>query len=101
MQTMADEWIEEGKRSGRQEGQREERQEGRQRQRTMVLRILQRRFQPNDAGLQDVAHQLTQITDEETLVELVDMALEVIMLSDFRMRLQELLGEAATETQIA
>lgn len=97
MQTMAEEWIEEGKRIGLQEGRLEERQHGRERQRTMVLRVLQRRFQPNDESLQGVAHQLAQITDEDTLIELVDIALEVIMLSDFHIRLQKLLVEMTTE----
>jgi hypothetical protein len=95
MQTMAEEWIEEGKRIGLQE----ERQYGRERQRTMILRVLQRRFQPKEESLQSVVHQLAQITDEETLIDLVDIAMEVIMLSDFRMRLQELLAEAATEAK--
>ncbi|MCE7982020.1 MAG: Rpn family recombination-promoting nuclease/putative transposase [Caldilinea sp. CFX5] len=83
MQTMAEEWIEEGKRFGRQEGRQES-------QRTTILRILQRRFQASEESLQGLAQQLTQISDEDVLYQLVDLALEVIVLPDFQTRLQGL-----------
>ncbi|MEZ4727942.1 MAG: Rpn family recombination-promoting nuclease/putative transposase [Caldilineaceae bacterium] len=80
MQTMADEWIEEGKQIG---------------QRTMILRILQRRFYQSEESLQGLAQQLAQITDDRLLIQLADLALEVMVLPDFRTRLQGLLTESA------
>jgi len=93
MQTMAEEWIEEGKRIGLQEGRQEGRQEG---QRAMIIRILQRRFQPNEESLQSLAQQLAQIADERVLLQLVDLSLEVIVLPDFRTKLQGLLAGSST-----
>jgi len=95
MQTMAEEWIEEGKQIGLQEGRKEGRQEGRQEgQRAMILHILQRRFQPNEEGVQSLTQQLAQIADERVLIQLVDLALEVIGLPEFHTKLQGLLPKA-------
>ncbi|MFN8488243.1 MAG: Rpn family recombination-promoting nuclease/putative transposase [Caldilineaceae bacterium] len=97
MQTMADEWIEEGKAIGLKEGREEGRKEGlkegeiqgrTQTRREMILRLLQRRFPPNAALLQQIEHHLAQINDENALNQLVDIALEVIVLSDFVTRVQ-------------
>lgn len=84
MQTMAEEWIEEGKQIGL--------QEGRQNQRTMILRVLQKRFQPTEEVQRDLAQQLAKISDDKILLHLVDLALEVMLLPDFRARLQGLLA---------
>ncbi len=93
MQTMAEEWIEEGKRIGLQEGRQEGQQEG---QRAVILRILQRRFQPNEESLQSLAQQLAQIADERVLLQLVDLSLEVMALPDFAAKLQGLLAGLAS-----
>lgn len=84
MQTMAEEWIEEGKQIGL--------QEGRQNQRIMILRVLQKRFQPAEEIQRDLAQQLAKISDDKILLHLVDLALEVMILPDFRARLQGLLA---------
>ena len=92
MQTMAEEWIEEGKQIGLQEGRKEGRKEGRQEgQRAMILHILQRRFQPTEESVQSLAHQLAQIADEGVLLQLVDLALEVSRLPDFHAKFHGLL----------
>lgn len=84
MQTMAEEWIEEGKQIGL--------QEGRQNQRTIILRVLQKRFQPTEEIQRDLAQQLAKISDDKILLHLVDLALEVMILPDFRARLHGLLA---------
>lgn len=91
MQTMAEEWIEEGKQIGLQEGRQEGRKEG---QRSMIFHILQRRFQLNEEGVQSLTQQLAQIADERVLIQLVDLSLEVIGLPDFYTKLQGLLPKA-------
>ena len=78
MQTMADEWIEEGKVIGRQEAVQ-----------AMILRLLQRRFASQAALFPYIEQQLTQIKNEESLNQLVDIALEVFVLPDFVVKLQE------------
>lgn len=83
MQTMAEEWIEEGKLIGVQKGIIEERIE-------LILRLLRRRFQPEEATLQTIAQQLAQIPQTETLSQLVDLALDVLVLPDFITKLQSL-----------
>lgn len=100
MQTMADEWIEEGKvlghREGRLEGRLEGRQEGRQESlRAMTLRILARRFSTSTVQLQQIEQQLAKITDEAALNELADAALDVLVLSDFVTRLQSVVPASA------
>jgi hypothetical protein len=87
MQTMAEEWIEEGKQIGLQEG----RQAGWQNQRTIILRVLQKRFQPTEEMQRDLAQQLAKISDDKILLHLVELALEVMILPDFRAQLQGLL----------
>lgn len=62
----------------------------------MIIRILQRRFQPNEESLQSLAQQLAQIADERVLLQLVDLSLEVIVLPDFRTKLQGLLAGSST-----
>jgi hypothetical protein len=85
MQTMAEEWIAEGKVIGLREGETQ----GRVRTlRSTILRVLQRRFPPNEALLQQVEQQLAQIRDEDALNQLVDIALEVIVLPDFALKVQ-------------
>ena len=100
MQTMAEEWIEEGKIIGLSEGEKKGRkeglQEGRQETlRSMILRILQRRFSPNETLLKPIEQQLVQIGDERTLNQLVDIALEVMVLPDFVVRVQTFVPAAA------
>ena len=82
MQTMAEEWIEEGKVIGLREGRQET-------IRSIILRVLQRRFSPNAELLQPIAQQLAQIRDERILNQLVDSALEVMVLPDFALKVQE------------
>lgn len=96
MQTMAEEWIEEGKVIGRQEGRQVGRQEGRQETlRLMTLRVLQKRFAPGGAQLQQIEDQLTRINDEAALGELADAALDVLVLPDFVVRLQAVAAATA------
>lgn len=91
MQTMAEEWIAEGKTIGMQEGRKAGRQET---LRLMILRVLQRRFLPHEALLQQVEQQLARIGDEDALNRLVDIALEVIVLPDFALKVQEFVPPA-------
>ena len=51
MQTMAEEWIEEGKAIGLKEGETQGRIQTR---REMILLVLRRRFPPNEALLQQI-----------------------------------------------
>lgn len=100
MQTMAEEWIAEGQEKGRkeglQEGQEKGRKEGRQETlRVTILRILHRRFSPNDLLFQQVEQQLSQLHDESVLNGLVDSALDVMVLPDFALRLRELVATPA------
>lgn len=97
MQTMAEEWIEEGKtiglREGEEKGRKEGLQEGRQETlRATILRILHRRFSPNDLLFQQVEQQLSQLHDESVLNGLVDSALDVMVLPEFALRLRELVS---------
>jgi predicted transposase/invertase (TIGR01784 family) len=88
MQTMAEEWIEKGKSIGLQEG----RQEGIIEVRIeLILRLLRRRFQPDEATLQTLTKQLWQIPQAEILSQLVDLALDVLVLPDFITKLQSLI----------
>ncbi len=73
MQTMAEEWIEEGKLRTL---------------RTMVLRILRRRFSPDEELLQQIEQQVVRIQQEDDLNQLIDLALEVMVLPDFARKLQ-------------
>ena len=96
MQTMAEAWIEEGKAIGLENGKKEGREEGReegkaQKSRELILRLLQRRFQPGAETMQTLAQQLGQLQQEATLSQLVDVALDVLVLPDFMRKLQGLL----------
>ena len=105
MQTMAQEWIEEGKliglKQGRDEGLKEGETQGLLKaRREMILHVLRRRFSPNldlipaigytsnEALLQQIEQQLLQISDGETLNQLVDAALAVLVLPDFLQSMQ-------------
>lgn len=87
MQTMAEAWIEEGKaiglKAGREEGKFQERID-------VIVRILRRRFQPSEETLQTIAQQLAQIRQEAVLSQLVDLALDVLVLPDFMTKVQAL-----------
>lgn len=101
METMADEWIEEGKAIGLKEGREEGRKEGEihgrtQTRRELILHLLQRRFPPNETLLQQIEQQLVQISDESALNQLVDIALEVIVLPDFVTRVQAFVPPSAS-----
>lgn len=104
MQTMAEEWIEEGKIIGLREGEEKGRKEGLQEGETqgrvqtlclMILRVLQRRFSPDEALLDQVAQQLAQIHAEDALNQLVDLALEAFGLPDFMVKVQAFVPPAA------
>ncbi|MFZ4659173.1 MAG: hypothetical protein ACOYNY_19325 [Caldilineaceae bacterium] len=92
MQTMAEAWIEEGKTIGLKEGREEGREEGKkQKSIELIIRLLRRRFQPTEETLQTLAQQLAQIRQEATLSQLVDLALDVLVLPDFMTKVQALL----------
>lgn len=110
MQTMADEWIEEGKaiglKEGRKEGEREGEIRGRmQARRETLLQVLQVRFPPNpqlaathpdpsnEELLQRIAGHLAQIDDEVILNGLVNRALTVVVLPDFATSVQALVPQ--------
>lgn len=100
MKTMADGWIEEGKvigrKEGKEEGHKEGKEEGRQETlRLMILHLLQRRFATHDELLPQIEAQLATITDETILNQLVDLALDVIVLPDFVRRLRDIVPEPA------
>lgn len=91
MQTMAEAWIEEGKAMGLKKGREEGREEGKVEERIdLILRLLRRRFQPTEQTLQTMAQQLAQIRQEAILSQLVDLALDVLVLPDFMTKLQAL-----------
>lgn len=91
MQTMAEEWIEEGKTIGLREG--EKRGEIKVLRR-MILQILQRRFPNNELTWRIFEQQLTWVNNEDALQELADSAWEVKVLSDFLLKLQPFLPPA-------
>lgn len=91
MQTMAEEWIEEGKTIGLREG--EKRGEIKVLRR-MILQILQRRFPNNELTWRLFEQQLAWVNNEDALQELADSAWEVKGLSDFLLRLQPFLPPA-------
>ncbi len=78
MQTMADEWIEQGIEQGKLGTLR-----------ATVLRILRRRFSPNEELLHQIEQQVAPIQREDELNQLIDLALEVMVLPDFVRKLQE------------
>ncbi|MFZ4662894.1 MAG: Rpn family recombination-promoting nuclease/putative transposase [Caldilineaceae bacterium] len=110
MQTMADEWIEEGKTIGLEEGEKKGRKEGRQEgrievRRETILQVLQVRFPPNpqlaatlpdpsnEELLQQITGDLAQIDDEAMLNQLVNRALTVVVLPDFATSVQALVPQ--------
>lgn len=95
METMADEWIEQGKAIGLKEGEQKGEIKGRiQARREMILYLLQRRFPDNEVLWQIFEKQLALISDEKALNRLIDIALEVIVLPDFAMKLQAFIPPA-------
>lgn len=95
METMADEWIEQGKAIGLKEGWKQGEIQGRvQARREMILYLLQRRFPSNEVLWQIFKQQLALISDERALNQLVDIALEAIVLPDFAMKLQAFIPPA-------
>lgn len=115
MQTMADEWIEEGKaiglKEGRKEGQREGDIQGTLRtRRETILQILQVRFPPNpqlaatlpypsnEELLAQITQQLAQISDDTVLNQLVNRALTVVVLPDFATSVQALVPQKERAT---
>lgn len=89
MQTMAEAWIEEGRQEGRQEGKIEARVD-------LILLLLRRRFQPTEEMLQSLAQQLAEIHNEEILGQLLDAALDVLVLPDFIVKLRTVLPNTTT-----
>lgn len=83
MQTMPEEWIELIKCVPLHDGWEIDR--------AIILRILQRRFHPNEESLQNLAQQLSPITDHEVFLQLVDLSFEVMTLPDFQTKLQGML----------
>ena len=98
METMAQEWIEEGKRIGLKEGIKEGIKEGESHGRAKtILQMLNHRFQPSSEMIQPVEQQLVQIIDEARLSQLVNIALEAPTLADFVLQMQGLLPSSAAE----
>ena len=62
--------------------------EGIEAQRRTVLRILQRRFTLSEEEQTTVAEQLATIADLAMLDQLVDHALDAVLLTDFKTKLQ-------------
>ncbi|MCB0061912.1 MAG: hypothetical protein KDE19_07350, partial [Caldilineaceae bacterium] len=94
MQTMAEEWIEEGKVIGRKEGEEKGRKEGEEKGRkegirVTIVQILQRRFTADEAQFARIAQQLAQVEDESVLNALVNAAFDILVLPDFMTRLNE------------
>jgi hypothetical protein len=118
MQTMADEWIEEGKAIGLKEGEKKGREEGIKEgerggeikgilraRREAVVQVLQVRFPPNpqlaatlpypsnEELLAQITQQLAQISDDAILNQLVNRALTVVVLPDFATSVQALVPQ--------
>ena len=90
MQTMADEWIEQGIERGIEQGIERGIEQGKlSTLRTTVLRIVRRRFSPTEAVMQQLEQQVTHVQREDDLNQLIDLALEVMVLPDFVHKLQE------------
>jgi flagellar biosynthesis/type III secretory pathway protein FliH len=103
MKTLAEGWLEEGLAKGKEEGLQQGLQEGLQQglqqgrseavssQRRTILRILQRRFQLSNDDVVRFAEQLARINDLEQLAQLIDHALDVVVLTDFHTKLKQYL----------
>jgi predicted transposase YdaD len=103
METMAQEWIDEGFakgiEKGKQEGLAEGLAEGIEKgklaaQRQTVLRLIQWRFAPTEADFARYAAQLDQITNLDQLTQLVDHVLTIPTQAEFAQTLQSYLPEA-------
>jgi hypothetical protein len=103
METMAQEWIDEGFakgiEKGKQEGLAEGLAEGIEKgklaaQRQTVLRLIQWRFAPTEADFARYAAQLDQITNLDQLTQLVDHVLTIPTQAEFAQTLQSYLSEA-------
>lgn len=94
MQTMAEAWIEEGKTIGFQEGRQEGKIEARV---DLILILLRRRFQPTEEMLQSLAQQLAEIHSEASLDQLLNAALDVLVLPDFIAKLHTVLPAATAQ----
>jgi flagellar biosynthesis/type III secretory pathway protein FliH len=98
MKTLAQEWLEQGIEQGLEQGLEQGiergRAEGMAAQRRTVLRILQRRFLFAEEVEQTLTDQLAQIVELDTLVQLVDDALDALLLADFQTKLQRYLQKA-------
>jgi flagellar biosynthesis/type III secretory pathway protein FliH len=95
MKTLAAEWVEEGIAKGKEEGLQQGLQQGRQEairtERRTIVRILQRRFQLSEDDVVEFANQLAEIKDLEHLAQLIDHALDVVVLTDFTSKLKQYL----------
>jgi hypothetical protein len=85
METLAEQWIKQGIEQGLAEGL--------ERQRRTVLRILHRRFVLSSEEQVTLAEQFATITDLTALDQLVDHALEAVLFTDFKTRLQSYLDQ--------
>ncbi|MEZ4869229.1 MAG: hypothetical protein R3C14_48350 [Caldilineaceae bacterium] len=88
METLAQEWIEEGKSIGFDIGKKEGIEEGiekgkREAQRQTLLHLLQWRFSPGEEELVRLAAQLEQIDKLEQLMDLLDQLLVTPTLAEF------------------
>lgn len=105
MQTLAEQWIaegvEKGTKLGRDQGLEQGLEQGLQAQRTTLLRILERRFKLSESESAELAKQFTQITRLEALTQLVDHALDAVVLADFTVRLQPYLPAPVAAEQSA
>lgn len=104
METMAQEWIEEGKLLGIDIGKKEGIDIGKLvAQRQTVLHLLQWRFAPAAAESETHAAQLEQITNLEHLLQLVDHLLTIPTLAEFEQKLRSYLpaDKAAQSTNEA
>jgi hypothetical protein len=75
-----DDGVAEGKAAGVAEGQRQ-----------TLLQLLQHRFQLNEAAVAQMAEQLTQITEAEALIALINHGLQAATVAEFQSKLRNYL----------
>jgi hypothetical protein len=92
MQTLAERWLEEGLEQGLKQGQ----EQGLQAQRTTLLRILERRFKLSEAEMAEFTGQFAQLKTLTALTQLVDHALDAVVLADFTTQLKVYLPAPAS-----